>query len=243
MSATVFSSSVACRASPGSPSRAKPGALRRLLASRALPSPPCPPAARTYRVPAPIMSASTLPSASLTTVPSGTRTSRSSPLDPFWFPPRPCSPLRARRCGRWCRSSSAVVLGSTTRTTSPPLPPSPPSGPPSGLNFSRWTEATPAPPLPAATSTTTRSTKLGIATCGLLTDWWSGGLAPSGVLDMPVDAGPADSGRSRVEVVLVWEVSQRAREPSRSRGPPRPRPVQRRPRPVQGRPRTVPRRR
>ncbi len=60
-------------ASPGSPSRAKPGALRRAEASAALPRPPRPPWAATYVVPAPTRSASTSPvETRLTTVPLGT---------------------------------------------------------------------------------------------------------------------------------------------------------------------------
>src|SRR3954447_21303553 len=153
----LFSSRTASTASPGSPSSAKPGALRRGLASAALPRPPLPPAASTMRVPAPIRSATISPSTQ-TTVPSGTRSTRSSPRAPLRVLPAPGRPLPAFWCGRWWKSSRVCTLGSTSRTTSPPSPPLPPSGPPSGLNFSRWTEATPCPPLPAATCTVTRST-------------------------------------------------------------------------------------
>ena len=52
-SATVLSSRTTSPPSPGSPSSAKPGALRRAEASAALPSPPRPPCATTYVVPAP----------------------------------------------------------------------------------------------------------------------------------------------------------------------------------------------
>src|SRR6476659_3313762 len=81
-SATVFSSSVSERSTPGSPRRANPGALRRGEASAALPSPPRPPWAATNLVPVPIRSASTSPSSVVTTVPSGTRTTRSAPRPP-----------------------------------------------------------------------------------------------------------------------------------------------------------------
>src|SRR3712207_2254459 len=165
-SAMLLSSMTASRASPGSPSNAKPGALRRALASAGLPRPPLPPCARTARVPAPTRSAITRPSGVLTTVPAGTRSTRSSPRAPWRLLPSPGRPLPAFWCGRWWKSSSVCTLGSTSRTTSPPLPPLPPSGPPSGLNFSRWIEATPCPPLPAATCTITRSTKA--AMCQLL---------------------------------------------------------------------------
>src|SRR3954454_21917526 len=156
-SAMLLSSRTASMASPCSPSSAKPGALRRGLASAALPSPPLPPCASTTRVPAPTRSATTSPSTE-TTVPSGTRSTRSSPRAPLRLLPAPGRPLPAFWCGRWWKSSRVCTLGSTSRTTSPPSPPLPPSGPPSGLNFSRWTEATPCPPFPAVTCTVTRST-------------------------------------------------------------------------------------
>src|SRR3954470_21364422 len=162
----LFSSRTASTSSPGSPSRAKPGALRRELASAALPSPPLPPCARTTRVPAPIRSATTSPSTE-TTVPSGTRSTRSSPRPPFLKSPAACLPLPAFWCGAWWKSSRVCTLGSTSRTTSPPSPPLPPSGPPSGLNFSRWTELTPWAPLPAATWTVTRSTKAAMIAASL----------------------------------------------------------------------------
>src|SRR5215468_427867 len=156
-SAKVFSSSVSERSTPGSPRRANPGALRRGEASAALPSPPRPPWAATNLVPAPTRSASTSPSPAFTTVPSGTRTTRSAPSAPLRFEPDPCLPLPARRTGRRCRSSRVAVPGSTSRITSPPRPPFPPSGPPSGLNFSRRTEAQPCPPSPAFTRRAARS--------------------------------------------------------------------------------------
>src|SRR3954465_8407585 len=147
----------ASNASPGSPSSAKPGALRRGLASAALPRPPLPPAASTTRVPAPTRSATTSPSTE-TTVPSGTPSTRSSPRAPLRLLPAPGRPVPALWCGRWWKSRRVCTLGGNSRTTSPPSPPLPPSGPPSGLNFSRRGGATPCPPLPAATCTVTRST-------------------------------------------------------------------------------------
>src|SRR4051812_41511064 len=167
-SAMLLSSMTASNASPGSPSSAKPGALRRGLASAALPRPPLPPCARTTRVPAPTRSAITRPSGVLTTVPAGTRSTASSPRAPLRLLPAPGRPLPAFWCGRWWKSSRVCTLGSTSRTTSPPSPPLPPSGPPNGLNFSRWTEATPCPPLPAATCTVTRSTNAAMTTCPYL---------------------------------------------------------------------------
>src|SRR3954453_12378079 len=160
-SATVLSSRTTSRDSPGSPSRAKPGALRRGDASAALPRPPLPPRATTQRVPMPTRSVMVSPVASSrTTVPSGTGTTMSSPSAPSRIEPWPGLPLPALRCGCRCRSSSVVTLPSTTSVTSPPRPPLPPSGPPSGLNFSRCTEAQPWPPLPPATCSTARSTKV-----------------------------------------------------------------------------------
>src|SRR5579859_3198273 len=149
-SATVFSSSTRSRRSPGSPLSAKPGALRRGDARAALPSPPRPPRAATNRVPAPTRSASSSPSAVLTTVPSGTCRTRSVPCAPFLLEPAPCLPLPARRTGLRWKSSRVEAPRPTSRITSPPWPPFPPSGPPSGLNFSRWMEAHPFPPLPAS---------------------------------------------------------------------------------------------
>src|SRR3954468_24477559 len=179
----LFSSRTASRDSPGSPSSAKPGALRREFASAALPSPPLPPRARTTRVPTPMRSATTSPSTDTTVpsgtrrtrsspprdpaVPAGTRSPRSSPRPPFLKSPAACLPLPAFWCGAWWKSSSVCTLGSTSRTTSPPSPPLPPSGPPSGLNFSRWTELTPWDPFPAATWTVTRSTKAAMIAASL----------------------------------------------------------------------------
>ena len=161
ISATVLSSRVRSRASPFSPSRANPGALRARDASAALPSPPRPPAAASKRVPAPTRSASMRPSSSSTMVPSGTLISRSGPAAPARLPPMPCLPDAASTCGWKWKSSRVCTCGSTTSTMLPPRPPLPPSGPPRGLNFSRWTEAQPLPPEPARAWMTTRSTNRG----------------------------------------------------------------------------------
>ncbi len=84
MSATTLSSSWISSSSPGSPSRAKPGALRLDEASAAFPRPPRPPWATTSSVPGPTMSARTSPvSRSRTTVPSGTGSTRSSACPPL----------------------------------------------------------------------------------------------------------------------------------------------------------------
>ena len=102
ISATVFNSRTTSRLTPGSPSSAKPGALRRVDANEALPNPPRPPSAITYRVPAPTKSANTVPSESETTVPSGTGNSKSPPNAPFLWSPCPGLPLPDERCGlRW----------------------------------------------------------------------------------------------------------------------------------------------
>src|SRR5437763_1781286 len=47
-------------------------------------------------------SASTKPSSAVTTVPSGTLTTRSAPSAPLRFEPEPCLPLPARRTRRRC---------------------------------------------------------------------------------------------------------------------------------------------
>src|SRR5699024_8891268 len=70
------------RLSPGSPSRAKPGALRFVEARAALPSPPRPPAAAVNSVPSSTRSAMMSPSVLLTTVPSGTAMTRFLPSAP-----------------------------------------------------------------------------------------------------------------------------------------------------------------
>ena len=72
ISATLFSSRISVRSSPGSPLSAKPGARRLEEARPAFPSPPLPPCAAIKRVPKPTKSAITVPVASLTTVPFGT---------------------------------------------------------------------------------------------------------------------------------------------------------------------------
>src|SRR5262249_12462845 len=95
ISATVLSSRVSSRSSPGSPLSAKPGALRRGDASAALPRPPRPPAAATKRVPVPTRSARTSPSGVRTTVPFGTLILRSCPAAPCRLEPSPCLPLPA----------------------------------------------------------------------------------------------------------------------------------------------------
>src|SRR3954454_6311268 len=166
-SATTLSSRTTVRSSPGSPRSAKPGAFRLAEASAALPRPPFPPAATTISVPGPMRSPRTAPRSSVTTVPSGTCSTRSSPCAPLRLAPAPCPPFEARRCGLWWKSTRVVTSGSTRRITLPPGPPLPPSGPPSGLNFSRCTEATPLPPRPAVTFNVTRSTNVGTA-IGLL---------------------------------------------------------------------------
>src|SRR5215472_5397177 len=70
-SATVLSSSTRVSSAPGSPRKAKPGALRLGVANAALPSPPRPPRAATNLVPAPTRSASSSPSSVLTAVRAG----------------------------------------------------------------------------------------------------------------------------------------------------------------------------
>src|SRR6185437_1121271 len=154
MSATVLSSRVSSRSSPGSPLSANPGALRFCDARAALPRPPRPPAAATNRVPVPTRSARISPSLPSTTVPLWTLTTWSWPAPPFLFEPSPWWPLPALRTGRRWKSSSVDVEASTSRITLPPRPPLPPSGPPSGLNFSRCTDAQPWPPWPACTRST-----------------------------------------------------------------------------------------
>src|SRR6202050_3070948 len=135
-SATVFSSRMRSRSCPGSPLSANPGALRAAEPRAPFPTPPRPPAAATNLVPTPSRSASTSPSAVLTSVPFGTAMIRSGPAAPVRFEPSPCRPLPARRTGRRWKSSSVAELASTSRTTSPPRPPLPPSGPPSGFDLS-----------------------------------------------------------------------------------------------------------
>src|SRR4051812_18713952 len=147
-----LSSSRSQRSSPGSPCSANDGARRRFERKRALPRPPRPPCAARYRSPSWTRSASTAPvSWSRTIVPSGTRTTRSSPPRPCLRLPWPCTPLVARRCGWSRKARREATLRSATSQTSPPLPPSPPSGPPLGTWASRRNATVPAPPSPALT--------------------------------------------------------------------------------------------
>ena len=83
ISATLFSSRISVRSSPGSPLSAKPGALRLREAKPEFPRPPLPPCAATNRVPTPMRSARTFPAASFTTVPLGTERMRSPPSPPL----------------------------------------------------------------------------------------------------------------------------------------------------------------
>ena len=102
--------------------------------------------------------------ACLTTVPSGTGSTRSCAVGAVAV----AALARLAVGGPAVRAAVVVEQRGGARVddercTSPPWPPLPPSGPPSGLNFSRWTEAQPCPPSPAATCSTTRSTNVATA--------------------------------------------------------------------------------
>ena len=94
---------------------------------------------------APVRSPSTSPSASSTTVPSGTAARCPRRWRRCEAPHARLAVARPRVRAGW-KSSRVCTPGSTTSTTSPPCPPFPPSGPPSGMNFSRWIAAQPCPP-------------------------------------------------------------------------------------------------
>src|SRR6056297_243824 len=158
-SASSFSSSFRCRASPGVPLVVLRGARLVELLKRVLPRPPRPPSATFSRAPSSARSPSTSPvSTSATMVPTGTLTVRSSPERPVLFRPAPPSPLSARnlRCTR--KSASVLMPWSACSQTLPPCPPSPPSGPPRGIYFSRRKLRQPWPPLPACTRMVASST-------------------------------------------------------------------------------------
>src|SRR2546428_3271869 len=153
-SARSLSSSRISRRSPLPPSSAIRGARRVLLTNRALPFPAAPPRAITSSSPGDTRSAMVRPVASsTTTVPTGTRTTRSVPALPVCFRPAPAPPDRAASSCANRNSVSVPSSGSTRNTTSPPFPPSPPSGPPRGTCASRRNEITPRPPSPAFTTT------------------------------------------------------------------------------------------
>ncbi len=130
--------------SPGSPSLAKRGVCRVEVAKFMLPQPPRPPWAATKRWPSSDMSTSCSPVAwSMTSVPLGTLSTRSSAFLPLQSEPMPCWPARAIRCCWKRKSSSVVSCESAMKMTEPPLPPSPPDGPPFSMNFSRWNATAP----------------------------------------------------------------------------------------------------
>ena len=158
-SAMSLSSSHIQRSWPTSPCSAKPGARRLLDKNLALPFPPMPPSAASQRSRSWTRSARISPSRSLTVVPIGTCTYRSSPPWPCFFLPEPCDPFVALRCG-WSRNdNSDATFRSATSHTSPPDPPSPPSGPPMATCASRRNEVHPAPPSPPLTFRPHSSTK------------------------------------------------------------------------------------
>jgi len=124
-----------------------------------LPRPPLPPRATSSRWPwrtrSPITSSvSTL----VTTVPTGTVMTMSSPPLPYICRPMPFWPRWARKIFWWRKSTRVFRFSSASSQTLPPSPPSPPSGPPSGMNFSRRKLTQPLPPSPAITSISASST-------------------------------------------------------------------------------------
>src|SRR5690606_610192 len=114
--------------------------------------PPLPPLATSRRSPCAVMSpiTSSVPTL-VTTVPTGTVMTRSSPALPYICRPMPFCPRWARNWRWWRKWTRVLRFSSATSATLPPSPPSPPSGPPSGMNFSRRQPTQPLPPLPAPT--------------------------------------------------------------------------------------------
>src|SRR3990172_5289491 len=137
------------------------GALYSALANQVFPRPPKPPRATTTVLPASSRSATSSPLATACTcVPTGTRSTASSPRRPCFPDPCPCCP-RSTRCTLFRPISLSVRTDrSATSTTLPPLPPSPPSGPPRGTYFSRRKLTHPFPPAPPRTFIRTRSIKV-----------------------------------------------------------------------------------
>jgi len=131
------------------------------VAKRAFPLPPRPPRATTNVSPASVRSptrARSPPSLlDRTSVPTGTRITKSFPRRPCLSEPRPCCPRSALQWRRRPTSQSVLRDKSARRITRPPAPPSPPSGPPCGTNFSRRKLITPEPPSPPPTKISARS--------------------------------------------------------------------------------------
>ena len=146
MSASSLRESVSQSSSPSRPFSANLGAWRVELLKQTLPRPPSPPRATTRRWPSRTRSPRRSPSASRTSVPTGTWTSSSGPSAPRLFAPRPWPPLTARKWCLWRKCERSCSWRVATSTTSPPGAPSPPSGPPLGMYFSRRKLMEPLPP-------------------------------------------------------------------------------------------------
>ena len=125
-SAMSFISSSIQRSSAGSPSSAKAGARRVEVTKWMLPRPPMPPRATVTDSPSWVRSAIISPTSpssskySRTTVPTGTFSTRSSPVAPCMRLPRPWVPRSALK---WCLkrySMSEETEASATTMTLPP---------------------------------------------------------------------------------------------------------------------------
>ena len=149
-STTSFRRRSSSSSSPGRPVSAKRGVCRVGVAKRALPRPPWPPRATTWRLSATVRSPMRRSFASMSCVPTGTRISASSPSAPCFLLPPPFPPRPALTFLILLKAERSRRLASTMTTTSPPRPPSPPSGPPFGTYFSRRKLSPPSPPRPAS---------------------------------------------------------------------------------------------
>ena len=167
-SAMTLSSNCTHSSAPGCPGCAYLGTCMVDVAKCIFPRPPLPPLKMTSLWLSPDMSAMTFPvSKSLSTVPSGTFTIRSSASAPWqrFFPPsRPSFATYLRTC----RKSTRVFFPlSTWKITSPPRPPSPPSGPPLGTYSSRLKDTWPSPPLPDLINIFALSANIHSTSCGV----------------------------------------------------------------------------
>ena len=133
------------------PARRTPGPAGGWTGSGRCPGRPGRPPPASQRSPSRTRSASTVPSWSRTTVPSGTGTDEVVAPSAVPLLALPVGAVGGRRWGWSLKASSEATLRSATSQTSPPVPPSPPSGPPLGTWASRRNETDPAPPSPPLT--------------------------------------------------------------------------------------------
>ena len=139
------------------PASASTGARFWECANRAFPLPPFPPGTTRTEAPSSVRSASSCSPPSspqhFTNVPTGTPTTRSSPVRPALLLLCPLCPSIATKSCFERKFLNRCWPDRASTTTLPPFPPSPPSGPPIGTYFSLRKLMDPVPPLPPRTTT------------------------------------------------------------------------------------------